>query len=173
GPDRSPAVAEAFLVGVAVLRNDGGYPLGMTGGESEAGRRAVVKDIHGKAIEADDFAKALDHASDLVERVIELISGRHVGLTEPGKVRRDHMKSVGEERDKITEHVSRAREAVQQQKLQRAGRSGFAIENLETIDVDRGISDGRHEILRYLIISAAGYGANGIADNVHDDRRSG
>jgi quercetin dioxygenase-like cupin family protein len=44
GPDRSPAVTETLLVGVAVLGNDSSYPLGMTEGEPEARRRAVVKD---------------------------------------------------------------------------------------------------------------------------------
>ena len=50
GPDRGPAVAETLLVGVAVLRNDGGYPLRMADGEPEACRRAVVEDVDRKPI---------------------------------------------------------------------------------------------------------------------------
>jgi hypothetical protein len=82
-------------------------------GEPEACWRAVVEDVHGKPIEADDIGKAVDHAGDVVERIAEFFSWRHVGLTEPRKVRGDDMKSVGEKRDDVTEHVARGREAVQ------------------------------------------------------------
>src|SRR4029450_7503060 len=110
GPNWTPALAKPLLVGVAVLRNDGRDPLRVADGEPEACRRAVVEDVHGKPIEADDLGKAVDDAGDVVERVAEFFSGRHVGLTEPGKVRGDDMKSVGEERDQVTEHVACARE---------------------------------------------------------------
>src|SRR5437879_2889287 len=63
GLDRTPALAEAFLVGVAVLGDNAGDPLGVTDGEPETRRRAVIKDVHGKPIEADDLGKAVDHAS--------------------------------------------------------------------------------------------------------------
>jgi len=89
----------------------------MADGEPEARRRAVVEDVHCKPVEADDFGKAVDHASDVVERVTEFVSRRHIGLTEPGKVRRDDVKPVGQQRDQVTEHVASAREAVQQQQL--------------------------------------------------------
>src|SRR5262245_46750644 len=111
GSDRSPAITETLLVGVAVLRNDGGNPLRMTDGEPEACWRTVVKDVHRKLIEAYDLGEAVDHAGNVVERVSEVFSRWHVGLTETRKVRRDHKKSVGEQRDQITKHVARAREA--------------------------------------------------------------
>ena len=100
-----------------------GDPLRMTNGEPEARRRAVVENIDREAIEADDLGKTVDHAGDVVECVAEFFPRRHVGLAEPGKVRRDHVKSVGEQRDQVAEHVARAREAVQQQQLRRIGRS--------------------------------------------------
>ena len=53
GPDRIPAVAQALLIGVAVLRDDRGDPLGMFDREAEARRRAIVEDINGIAVEAD------------------------------------------------------------------------------------------------------------------------
>jgi hypothetical protein len=87
----------------------------VTDGESEACGRAIVKDVHCKPIEADDLGKAVDYVGDVVERVTELFSWRLVGLTEPGKVRRDDMKSVGKQRDQVTEHVARAGETMQQQ----------------------------------------------------------
>jgi hypothetical protein len=81
----------------------------------------------------------------MLSNVSEFFSRRHVGLTEPRKVRRDHTKSVSEQRDQITKHVARAREAVEQQQLRCVGWSSLAIENIETIDIGRAISDRRHE----------------------------
>jgi hypothetical protein len=60
------------------------------------------------------------------------------------------MKSVGEERDQITEHVTRAGKAVQQQKLWRVGWPRFTIEDLETVDIGGAVSDRRHQILLCL-----------------------
>ena len=145
GPDRSPAVTETFLVGVAVLQDHGRDLLGVADGEPEACRRVVIKNINRKAVEADDFGEALDDVGDVVERVAEFIVRRHIGLTEAGKVRRDHKKSAGEQRDQITKHVARAREAVQQQQLRCVGWPRFTIEDLETVDIGRAISDRHHE----------------------------
>jgi hypothetical protein len=57
------------------------------------------------------------------------------------------MKSVGEERDQVTEHVARGREAVQEQQLRRIGWPRLAIENLETIDIGRAVSDSHQTLL--------------------------
>ena len=40
------AIAETFLIGVAVLRDDGCDPLRVADGEAEACRRTVIKDVH-------------------------------------------------------------------------------------------------------------------------------
>ena len=48
---------------------------------------------------------------------LKFFSPWHVGLTEARKVRRNHKKSVGEQRDQITKHVARGREAEQQQQF--------------------------------------------------------
>jgi hypothetical protein len=73
-------------------------------GEPEPCRRTVIKDVYREPIEADDFGEALDDAGDVVERIAKFFSWRHIGLTEPRKVRRDNVKSVGEERNKVTKH---------------------------------------------------------------------
>jgi hypothetical protein len=122
----------------------------VTDGKPEARRRTVVKDIDREAVEADDLGKAVDHVRNTVERVTEFLPRRHIGLAEAGKVRRDDMKSISNERDQVTEHVARAREAVQQQELRRIGRPCLAIENLEAIDIDRAVSDRSHGILLCL-----------------------
>jgi hypothetical protein len=147
GPDGIPALAETFLIGVAVLRNDGLDPLWMANGKSETCWRAIVKDLNRKPIEADELGEAVDHARDIVERVAELISRRHVGAAEARKGRRDHMEHVGEERNKVTKHVTGAREAVQQEELPCISCSRFTIEDLETIDINTAKSDKPHETL--------------------------
>jgi hypothetical protein len=43
--------------------------------------------------------------------------------------------------------MARARETVQEQQLRRIGWSRLAIENLETIDIGRAVSDRRHQTL--------------------------
>src|SRR5262245_25793306 len=114
GFNGSPALAETFVVCIAVLRDDGRDALGVADSEPETYWRTVVKDVGRKPIEADDLCKTLDHTGDVVERVTEFLPRRHVGLTKSGKVRRDDMKSVGEQWDQVAEHVTRAREAMQQ-----------------------------------------------------------
>jgi hypothetical protein len=60
------------------------------------------------------------------------------------------MKSVGEQRDQVTKHVARAREAVQQQQLRGICWSRLAIKDLETVNIGLAISDSRHENLLCL-----------------------
>ena len=49
GADRVPAVAEALVVGIAILRDDSGYALGVADGEAKTSWRAVVEDVDGEA----------------------------------------------------------------------------------------------------------------------------
>src|SRR5262249_61325926 len=128
-------------------------PFGMADGKPEACWRPVVEDVHRKLIEAYDLREAVDHASNVVECVCEFFSRRHVGLTEPRKVRRDHEKSIGEQRDQITKHVARAREAVQQQQLRGIDRARFTIGDIETVDIGRAETYGRHENLLCSVTS--------------------
>src|SRR5262249_36323985 len=51
-PNRCPSVAETFLIGVTVLRDDRCDPLRMADGEPKARRRAVVECINCEAVEA-------------------------------------------------------------------------------------------------------------------------
>jgi hypothetical protein len=146
GSNRTPTLAEAFFVGVAVLRDDGSYALRVADGEPEACRRAVVKDVHCKPIEAEDLGKAVDHAGNVVERVGELFPRRHVGLAEAGQVRGYDMEAVRQERDQVAEHVARAWEPMQQQELWRAGRSSLAVKYLKTVHVGSPILNSGHGV---------------------------
>ena len=107
----------------------------MLDGEPKAGRRAVVEDIDGVAIEADDFGEAVDDVGDVVEGVGEVAARRHVRLAEARQIGRDDVEAVGQQRDEIAEHVARRREAVQQQQLRRIGGARLAIENLEAVHI--------------------------------------
>src|SRR3546814_8766811 len=46
GPDRIPAVTQAFLIGIAVLRNDGRDPLGMFHGQAEDRKSTRLNSSH-------------------------------------------------------------------------------------------------------------------------------
>ena len=83
-------------------------------GKPEACRRSVVKDIDREMIETNDFSETLNDARDIVERVTEIVAGRHVGLAEAGKIRRDQVKPVGQQRDQVAEHMACTRKTVQQ-----------------------------------------------------------
>ena len=51
--DRVPALAQAFHIGIAVLRDDGGDSLGMSLREPESHRRAVIKHVNREVLETD------------------------------------------------------------------------------------------------------------------------
>src|ERR1700722_2801845 len=64
-PDRFPSLAETLFVGVAVLRDDGGDPLGVAQRQSEAGRRAVIENIDREPVKTDDLGKSIDYMGDI------------------------------------------------------------------------------------------------------------
>jgi len=142
-PDRVPAVAQAFLVGVAVLGDDRRDPVWVLHGEPESGRRAVIEDIDGIAIEADHLRETLDRLRDPVEG---MAAAGHVGLAEARQVGSNNVKAVGQERDEVPEHMAGAREAMEQQQLRGAGRAGRAIEDVEAVHVGSSILDGSHGV---------------------------
>jgi hypothetical protein len=54
------------------------------------------------------------------------------------------MEAIGQKRDKIPEHMARAREAMKQQQRRRVSGPGLAIEDLQPVHVGRSIPDGSH-----------------------------
>src|SRR5689334_16090079 len=70
--DGAPALAQPLLVGIAVLRDDGGDAIRMLCGDSKTGRRAVVENVEREALEADHFREAVNNAGDVIECVGEL-----------------------------------------------------------------------------------------------------
>src|SRR6202012_1674770 len=127
-------LAQAFFIGVAVLRDDGGDALRMRKGEAEAGGRAVIEDIDGVAREAEFFDEGVDGCRQRVEGVAVLPLRRYFGEAEAGKVGRDHAIARCEARHELAEHERRGWKAVQKQQHRGVGGTGFAIEELHAID---------------------------------------
>src|SRR5262249_6852136 len=113
----------------------------MLHGQTEPGRRAVIEDVDGIAIEADDLGEAVDRFRDLVEGEA---STRQVGLAEARQVGSDHMEAIGQERDEVAEHVARTRKAMEQQQLLGVRRTRLAIEDVKAVHVRRAIPDSGH-----------------------------
>jgi hypothetical protein len=149
----SPAVAQPFLVGVAVLGDDRRDALGVPGRDPEPDRRAVVEHVQGEAIETEHLGEAVDNVGDALERVAEVRSGGHVRFTEAGQVRGNDVKPVGEQRDQLAEHVARGRETMQEHQGRCVSRSGLPVEHRQTSYVCRAVSDITHKsspLLAYL-----------------------
>src|SRR5262249_28434893 len=146
GSDRVPAVAQPFLVGVAILRDDRCNALWIFCRHSKTCRRTVVEYVDRKTVEADNFGKAIDYARNMVERIVELVAARHVRLAKPGKIRRDNMKFPREPRDEGTEHMTRARKSVKQQQRRRIGSARLAGVYLQPVDVSPAVIDRGHEL---------------------------
>jgi len=59
GGDR-PIIAQTFFIRISVLRDDGGYALGMRDCEAEADGRSVVEDVDGVFRQAECGYEGID-----------------------------------------------------------------------------------------------------------------
>ena len=105
GLDRIPAFAQAFEIGIAVLRDHGRDPLRVSKREAKADRRAIIEDIDGVAVELERFGKAVDQIGQMLKTVFEALAIRRIGKAEAGQVRRHHVIAIGERWNEIAEHV--------------------------------------------------------------------
>jgi hypothetical protein len=135
GPDRAPGLAQPLLVRVAVLGDDRGDALGVTGGDPEPDRRAVVEHVQRETVEAEHLRPAVDDVSEVLERVTEVVPRGHVRLAEAGQVRGDEVKTVGEQRDQLAELVARGRETVQEHHRRRVSWPRLPVEHRHAVDV--------------------------------------
>ncbi|EGX99514.1 hypothetical protein AZA_38179 [Nitrospirillum viridazoti Y2] len=134
--DGVPAVTQAFLIGVAVLRDDADHPLRPAQGQAVAGGGTVVEDVDRVTRQVQGVGEALHHLGQGIEGVIELAARGRLGETEAGQIRRHDVEAVGQQRDQITEHVGGTGEAVQQQQRRVRAVAGLAIEHFMGADSD-------------------------------------
>src|SRR5262249_50607696 len=104
----------------------------------------VVEYVQGELIDADHLGESSDDVRDVLERIGECAPVRHVGLAKRWKVWGDQAKPIRELRNEITEHVAGRWKTVQQEERRRALRSGFTIEDRESVDIRLLIRDRAH-----------------------------
>src|SRR5262249_40796452 len=111
---RVPELLEAFLVGVAVLYDEGGDALGMLESEAPADGRPIVHDVHRIALHAERIEQAVNKLSEGVGVEGNRGGVGQVALPVAGVVGGNQVIAVGELGDKIAKHGRRGGEAVQQ-----------------------------------------------------------
>ena len=107
---------------------------------------------------ADLLDELVHDVREILERVFELRVIRHTALAEAGIVRRHQAKRTGEAGNEVPEHVRRSGEPVQEQDDGGGFRSGFAVENIQIVDVNSLVVDGilcadRHFQCRHGVLS--------------------
>ena len=145
-PDGVPPVAEAFLVGVAVLGDDRGDAFRPPQGQAKPGRGAVVEDVKRVTVKARRVGEAFQDVGQGLEGVGKAVPARHVGLPEAEQVGRDDVEAVSELRDQVPEHVAGAGVAVEQQQLRSVGRAGLAVEDLQAVHVGAAVAGRGHGV---------------------------
>src|SRR6185437_4623023 len=113
--DGRPCISKTFFVGVSVLRDDRGDPLGMGHGKSKAGWCAVVKHIEGVVRELQSFGEGFNRFGDGLKGVDVIALGRDLREAEARKIRRDNVVAVSEARDELAVLEGGGREAVKEQ----------------------------------------------------------
>jgi len=73
----------------------------------------------------------------------DLLPSWHVGLPEARQIGRYEAKSISEKRYQISEHVTCAWKALQQEQFRCITPARFSIENLDSTNICRAISDAR------------------------------
>ena len=96
GLDRVPELFEPFLIGIAVLHDEGGDALGMLEGETPAYGRAIVHHVHRVPFDTDLIEQSIDKLSETIEGVGKGCAVRHVALPVARVVGGDHVIAVGD-----------------------------------------------------------------------------
>src|SRR5882724_3691920 len=84
--NRIPSLAEAFLVGVAILRYNRRDSLRMCQGQAKSYWCAIIKHVERVAHQSDFRGKCSDHAGEIIKRVFELHAGRRIRKPEARQV---------------------------------------------------------------------------------------
>src|SRR5215472_5405333 len=103
--DRIPALAQTFFISVAVLRNDGSYPLGMRQREPKADRSSIIEDIDRVSIDADGLCEPVDDLGQILKAVAEHFAVRRVGKAKTWKIGCHQVVAVSQGCNEIAKHV--------------------------------------------------------------------
>src|SRR5216684_7826455 len=93
---------------------------------------------------SDVCSSDLNSPRDVVEGIAELGPFRHVRLAKPRQIGRNHMKSVGELRNEIAEHVACGWKAVQQKECRSVRATALPVENFDAVDGYSPVIDLSH-----------------------------
>ena len=119
------SLAETLVVSIAVLRNDRFNSLWSFKGETQEGRRAIVKDIDCKAGDLQRVEPLTNSRGNVCERVRVVVwDGCE---TESGKVGSVHVVRVGQPWNQVTVLGRRAWKAVEEDESWLRGGSGFHV----------------------------------------------
>src|SRR5262249_10380012 len=132
--DWIPTLAQTFFISIAVLRDDGGDPLGMEQREPKSHRSSIVEDVDRVPINTDGLYKPVDDFGQVFKAIAEVFAVRRVGKAEARKIGRHQMVAVSQGWNEIAKHVRRRWKAVQQQDCRAILEAVLAIEDLGTID---------------------------------------
>src|SRR5262249_3984553 len=110
----SPCFREAFLIRIGILNDEPLQRIGIMCNDSEAYRASIILDEQAVTIESllpQEFRRDF---SELVERVREVRRIGHVAVAEPGIIRCDDVKAVGECGYQVPILMRRSRKSMQQ-----------------------------------------------------------
>src|SRR6202042_39802 len=96
--DRVPERSEAFLIGVAILDDQGGHAIGMVAPQPIPARRAVIHDIHRVFAGAELSEETIDDVGVMAECVSERVVVRRGALAEAWIVGGDDAIAIRERR---------------------------------------------------------------------------
>src|ERR1700677_3892912 len=91
-----PGGAEAFDVSIAVLRDECGNSFRKAKRKTKAHRRAVIKNVNRKFLQADLLDEISDNLGHGIEGVAKTFSAGYPGKPKAGKIRRDNVEIARE-----------------------------------------------------------------------------
>lgn len=143
--------AERIGIGnVSILQDEGGDALGRLDRQPRADGRAEVVQPKREAFETERLDEAVEEGGISIETVVEVIGcgavagAWKIGCNQPPFVR--------EPRHQLAKFVGRAGITVRQQHDRRIRRPGFAIENLDAVEVHRLVADRIHHDLSPMLV---------------------
>ncbi len=152
GTQRTPgARTQAFVVCVAVLRDDCGNAIRIGDRQIEADGRAVIEDVHRKASQRKFVHKALNRLCQAGKGKLIALSRFDRRKSERRQIWCDQVKAAGKLWHQVPEIVRRVCKAVEQQKNRLSLRTGFTVEDICWAYLNSRMTDVRHAANTYAV----------------------